>query len=177
MTTQGLASAVTNGPLTALAGGGVYAYGSANTFPTNTYNNNNYWVDVVYSPVGGHHAAGGDERDAEFGGDGYGGVGGAVGDVLPAGDAEHGVVHGQGLGREQRGRVGELQRRRHGGDVHAHELAGGEHDVYGDGVGGAECLRHADERPVLVELHHRRGGPVPVQHLAGRDADRLGRVE
>ena len=30
---QGLASAVTNGPLTALAGGGVYAYGSANTFP------------------------------------------------------------------------------------------------------------------------------------------------
>ena len=36
-TTGGLASAVTNGPLTALAGGGVYAYGSANTFPTSTY--------------------------------------------------------------------------------------------------------------------------------------------
>ena len=35
-TAQGLASAVTNGPLTALAGGGVYAYGSSNTFPTNT---------------------------------------------------------------------------------------------------------------------------------------------
>ncbi len=34
--TNGLASAVTNGPLTALAGGGVYAYGAANTFPTNT---------------------------------------------------------------------------------------------------------------------------------------------
>jgi hypothetical protein len=49
-TPAGLASAVTNGPLTALAGGGVYAYGSSNTFPTNTYNNNNYWVDVVYSP-------------------------------------------------------------------------------------------------------------------------------
>jgi hypothetical protein len=48
-TAQGLASAVTNGPLTALAGGGVYAYGSSNTFPTNTYNNNNYWVDVVYA--------------------------------------------------------------------------------------------------------------------------------
>ena len=28
---------MTNGPLTALAGGGVYAYGSANTFPSNTY--------------------------------------------------------------------------------------------------------------------------------------------
>ena len=36
-TAQGLASAVTNGPLTALAGGGVYAYGSSNTFPTSTY--------------------------------------------------------------------------------------------------------------------------------------------
>ena len=35
-TAQGLASAVTNGPLTALAGGGVYAYGSSNTFPTST---------------------------------------------------------------------------------------------------------------------------------------------
>jgi hypothetical protein len=49
-TPHGLASAVTNGPLTALAGGGVYAYGSSNTFPTNVYNDNNYWVDVVFSP-------------------------------------------------------------------------------------------------------------------------------
>ena len=48
-TQGGLASAVTNGPLTALAGGGVYAYGSSNTFPTSTYNASNYWVDVVYS--------------------------------------------------------------------------------------------------------------------------------
>ena len=57
-TPQGLASAVTNGPLTALAGGGVYAYGSSNTFPTNTYNNNNYWVDVVYSTTSGATAPG-----------------------------------------------------------------------------------------------------------------------
>ena len=57
-TAQGLASAVTNGPLTALAGGGVYAYGSSNTFPTSTYNNNNYWVDVVYSPTSGTTAPG-----------------------------------------------------------------------------------------------------------------------
>ena len=48
-TSGGLASAVTNGPLTALAGGGVYAYGSSSTFPTSTYNASNYWVDVVYS--------------------------------------------------------------------------------------------------------------------------------
>jgi hypothetical protein len=50
VTTSGLASAVTNGPLTALAGGGVYTYGSTNTFPSNTFNASNYWVDVVYSP-------------------------------------------------------------------------------------------------------------------------------
>ena len=49
VTGNGLASAVTNGPLTALAAGGVYAYGAANTFPSNTYNASNYWVDVVYS--------------------------------------------------------------------------------------------------------------------------------
>jgi hypothetical protein len=48
-TQNGLASPVTNGPLTALASGGVYAYGPSNTFPSNTYNASNYWVDVVYS--------------------------------------------------------------------------------------------------------------------------------
>ena len=51
VTSQGLASAVTNGPLTALAGGGVYAYGSSITFPANTYNNSNYWVDIVFTPT------------------------------------------------------------------------------------------------------------------------------
>ncbi|MBO0881226.1 MAG: DUF4082 domain-containing protein, partial [Mycobacterium sp.] len=49
-TGNGLASAVTNGPLTALASGGVYSYGPDGTFPSNTYNATNYWVDVVYSP-------------------------------------------------------------------------------------------------------------------------------
>src|SRR5260221_8807005 len=37
-------------PLTALAGGGVYVYGSANTFPTSTYNNNNYIGGADFSP-------------------------------------------------------------------------------------------------------------------------------
>jgi hypothetical protein len=50
ITANGLASAVTNGPLTALASGGVYSYGSANGFPSNSFNASNYWVDVVYSP-------------------------------------------------------------------------------------------------------------------------------
>ena len=49
ITSNGLASAVTNGPLTALANGGVYVYGSSNAFPSSTFNASNYWVDVVYS--------------------------------------------------------------------------------------------------------------------------------
>jgi Domain of unknown function (DUF4082)/Bacterial Ig domain/Putative Ig domain len=47
------AAAHTNGPLTAPSsassgGNGVYAYGSAVSFPSNTYNATNYWVDVVF---------------------------------------------------------------------------------------------------------------------------------
>ncbi len=46
------AAAYTNGPLTAPAsassgGNGVYVYGSTVSFPSNTYNATNYWVDVV----------------------------------------------------------------------------------------------------------------------------------
>jgi hypothetical protein len=46
------ATAHLSGPLLALASGssggnGVYAYGTTSTFPTNTYNASNYWVDVV----------------------------------------------------------------------------------------------------------------------------------
>jgi hypothetical protein len=46
-------SGVTNGPLTALSnsssgGNGVYGYSPVSTFPTNTYNSANYWVDVVF---------------------------------------------------------------------------------------------------------------------------------
>ena len=52
-TSSGLASAVTNGPLTALASGGVYAYGSGNAFPSSSFNASNYWVDVVYTPSSG----------------------------------------------------------------------------------------------------------------------------
>ena len=52
-TPSGLASAVTSGPLTALASGGVYAYGSSSTFPSNGSNAANYWVDVVYTTPSG----------------------------------------------------------------------------------------------------------------------------
>jgi hypothetical protein len=49
----GLSTAVTNGPLTALAdgsaaGNGVYAYGAGAAFPTNSVNATNYFVDVNY---------------------------------------------------------------------------------------------------------------------------------
>jgi hypothetical protein len=54
-TGQGLASAVANPPLQAPANGttanGVYVYtGSSGTFPSDTYNANNYWVDIIFSP-------------------------------------------------------------------------------------------------------------------------------
>jgi hypothetical protein len=51
---QGFASAVTNGPLTAVGNAtsvnGVYAYGGTSTFPTSAYNATNYWVDVLFQP-------------------------------------------------------------------------------------------------------------------------------
>jgi len=53
----GLAADVVNGPLTALAsagsgGNGVYSYGSSGTFPTNNYQDTNYWVDVIFTTGG-----------------------------------------------------------------------------------------------------------------------------
>jgi hypothetical protein len=53
LTSNGLASPVTNGPLTALASGGVYAYGSGNAFPSSSYQASNYWIDAVYSQSSG----------------------------------------------------------------------------------------------------------------------------
>ena len=52
------ASAVTNGPLRALKNGedganGVYIYNANPTFPTNSYQSTNYWVDVVFTTTGG----------------------------------------------------------------------------------------------------------------------------
>ncbi len=46
---------VTNGPLTALANGvdgvnGLYQYGVSSSFPNQTWNASNYWVDVVFRP-------------------------------------------------------------------------------------------------------------------------------
>ena len=52
-TSGGLNSAVDNPPLHALgnstSANGVYAYGAASAFPTNTWGATNYWVDVMYA--------------------------------------------------------------------------------------------------------------------------------
>ncbi|OWV89904.1 Mo-co oxidoreductase dimerization domain protein [Rhizobium sp. R635] len=50
-------TAHTNGSLTALAGAnGVYAVGSGSTFPTQSYQSTNYWVDVVFNQSTGNTA-------------------------------------------------------------------------------------------------------------------------
>jgi hypothetical protein len=42
--------AVTNGPLTAPASGnGLYSYAGESSFPSDSYNSTNYWVDVVFT--------------------------------------------------------------------------------------------------------------------------------
>jgi VCBS repeat-containing protein len=50
ITQNAFGAAFDAGPLTIVAGGGVYAYGPAGSFPKNKYNNSNYWVDVVFNP-------------------------------------------------------------------------------------------------------------------------------
>ncbi|WP_245410990.1 N,N-dimethylformamidase beta subunit family domain-containing protein [Microvirga flavescens] len=50
-------TAITNGSVTApssasAGGNGVYVYGSSSTFPTNSYQAANYWVDVLFAPSG-----------------------------------------------------------------------------------------------------------------------------
>jgi hypothetical protein len=49
-------SAVTNGPLSAVANGtspnGVFTYTGASTFPSQSFNSANYWVDVLFQPGG-----------------------------------------------------------------------------------------------------------------------------
>ncbi|MFE0759176.1 DUF4082 domain-containing protein [Inquilinus sp. NPDC058860] len=40
----------TNGHLTAPVGAGVYAYGTSSLFPSNVYQNENFWVDALFTP-------------------------------------------------------------------------------------------------------------------------------
>jgi hypothetical protein len=45
-------SQFTSGALRVPANGGVYAYGANSTFPSQTYQRSNYWVDVLFVPAG-----------------------------------------------------------------------------------------------------------------------------
>ena len=64
---------MTSGPLTAPQDGvggsnGLYRYGSSSVFPNETYNSENYWVDVVFNTSGGsgrYHRAGGHDQRAD----------------------------------------------------------------------------------------------------------------
>ena len=51
---NGLATGVDNGPLqtapNSTSANGVYAYGSTTTFPTNSFNATNYWIDALFQP-------------------------------------------------------------------------------------------------------------------------------
>ncbi len=40
---------LTSGPLTVSTSGGVFAYGNASSFPSQSYDNSNYWVDVLFA--------------------------------------------------------------------------------------------------------------------------------
>ncbi len=58
--TNYFSSPLTNGPLTAPSssssgGNGVYAYAGTDSFPRNTFNASNYWVDVVFNPNTANH--------------------------------------------------------------------------------------------------------------------------
>jgi hypothetical protein len=48
---SGVDNAMLHAPATGAVGGnGVFRYGTGNLFPNGTYNGNNYWVDVVFTP-------------------------------------------------------------------------------------------------------------------------------
>jgi hypothetical protein len=55
VTAAGFNTAFDNPPLHAVSNGtspnGLYLYGSASAFPTNSFNASNYWVDVLFAPT------------------------------------------------------------------------------------------------------------------------------
>jgi len=56
---QFFTSTWTNGPLSAPAGSnGVYRYASSSTFPNQSYQSSNYWVDPLFTPATGAAAEG-----------------------------------------------------------------------------------------------------------------------
>ena len=175
-TSGGLSSAVTNGPLTALANGGVYAYGSTTTFPTSSYGGGNYWVDVVYTAIS---VAPSVSSSAPAAGSSSNPV-----SVDPSVTFSEAVVPSSASftlkdsEREHRGGQRVVQQRRHGRYLHAHQRAGGGDHLHRHGQRRPEQLR-PDDDDGHVHVHHQQGvrrrRPVPVRYLARHGAVRRNR--
>ncbi|MBE9033811.1 DUF4082 domain-containing protein [aff. Roholtiella sp. LEGE 12411] len=63
----GLASSITNGDLSSVADGSNGVYGSINSFPTSSYQNSNYFRDIVFLVASGIVKVSGDNQSATVG--------------------------------------------------------------------------------------------------------------
>lgn len=99
-------SSLSNGPLTAISG--VYKYGAAGSFPNQTYQASNYWVDVVFKASS---AGGGDAVEGKVL------SGGSTADVLTGGDGNDRLVGGGGNDQLSGGAGDDLLRGGPGKDV------------------------------------------------------------
>ena len=187
-TANGLASAVDNGPLHALANStsapnGLYVYSGASQFPSKGFNSSNYWVDVMYGQVVPGQVTGVDAQPA--------GVDVRHGDVERADHRQprdvvqdHGVRRQRPAGDQDRGGLqhGHHRHRAH----HRHRLhVQGRRDQRGrqrPGVCGLRLgdarrddrPRHAEQRrgaPGLV-VGARQRGPCRARTADGRSAAR-----
>jgi hypothetical protein len=52
LATLGVDSAPLHAPATTVDANGLFRYGPASSFPTDSFNGNQYWVDVVFQPAG-----------------------------------------------------------------------------------------------------------------------------
>lgn len=85
---------VTNGPLTALADGGVYKYGAAGGFPTSTHAASNYWIDLLFDATKATKA-GGTANDVLSGGAAADVILGRAGNDQLSGNGGADVLRGQ----------------------------------------------------------------------------------
>lgn len=112
-------NALSNGPLTAMSG--VYKYGGAGSFPTQSYQSSNYWVDVVFKASTASSAA----------------------TEITADTSEPHVLPGLALTGTPEAEV------LHGGDANDRLVgAGGNDQLFGEG--GNDVLRGGPGRDILV---------------------------
>ncbi|MBB5221396.1 hypothetical protein HNP73_001317 [Amaricoccus macauensis] len=84
-------SAFTNGPLTAVSG--VYKYGGAGSFPNQSYQATNYWVDVVFKPAATSSSSSSAGADTSAPSDSAGLIRGtSSGDILQGGAGDDSLI-------------------------------------------------------------------------------------